>query len=122
VFTGYVHGEDLETLWSHAHAVVLPSTLEGLSIALLEALSYGRCVLVSDIPENVEVVGDVTPTFHSRDVADLARALARLDRDPDLVQRVEERVSRELAGKFRWEAAVGELEALYRDVLDPRGA
>ena len=42
----YVFGESLEELWSNAYCVVLPSTMEGLSIALLEALSYGRCVLV----------------------------------------------------------------------------
>src|SRR5262249_35444523 len=41
----YVFGETLEELWSNAYCVVQPSTMEGLSIALLEALSYGRCVL-----------------------------------------------------------------------------
>lgn len=117
VFTGYVHGADLEALLTHAYAVVLPSTLEGLSIALLEALSYGRCVLVSDIPENLEVVGDAAPRFRSRDVDDLARSLTALDTNPGEVARYEKTVDETLARKFRWDAVVEETEALYRAVL-----
>ena len=69
----YVYGEELEELWSNAYLVVQPSTMEGLSIALLEALSYGRCVLLSDIPENLEVAEDCAVSFRSRDVAGPAR-------------------------------------------------
>ena len=54
VFLGYVHGTILEALFSHASVLVLPSSLEGLSITLLEGLGYGRCCLVSDIPPNLE--------------------------------------------------------------------
>ncbi len=117
VFTGYVHGAQLEALLTHAYAVVLPSTLEGLSIALLEALSYGRCVLVSDIPENLEVVEDLLPSFRSRNVEALAEALARLDAHPEEVAAAEARVREKLARRFTWEVVVSELEALYREVL-----
>ncbi len=118
VFTGYVHGEELQALLTHAYAVVLPSTLEGLSIALLEALSYGRCVLVSDIPENLEVVGDAAPRFRTRDVDDLVRVLGRLDGNPDEVAAYESEVRKHLARRFTWEVVVPELEALYREVVE----
>ena len=36
----------------------LPSDLEGMPLSLLEAMSYGNCCLVSDIPECAEVVED----------------------------------------------------------------
>lgn len=117
VFTGYVHGEQLEALWHHAYSVVLPSTLEGLSIALLEALSFSRCVLVSDIPENLEVVGDDAPRFRSKDIADLAEKLAYLDQHPDEVARYEQIVSQDLAHRFQWGTVVDQLEALYTRVL-----
>jgi glycosyltransferase involved in cell wall biosynthesis len=117
IFTGYVHGEDLEALWSHAYAVTLPSTLEGLSIALLEAVSYGRCVLISDIPENLEVVEDAAPAFHSKDVDDLVRALGELDQDPDRVRFFEREVTERIAHRFTWDTVVGQLEALYAEVL-----
>jgi glycosyltransferase involved in cell wall biosynthesis len=53
----------------------LPSDLEGLSLALLDAMGAGTCVLTSDIPENREVVEGVGFTFRAGDVADLARML-----------------------------------------------
>ncbi len=117
LFTGYVHGADLEALLTHAYAVVLPSTIEGLSIALLEALSYGRCVLVSDIPENVEVVEDAVPRFRSRDVDSLAGALERMDRHPEEIAASEAVVRERLARRFTWDVVVSDLEALYREVL-----
>ncbi len=55
VLTGYIGGEQLDQIFSHAALFVLPSYHEGLPIALLEALGYGLNVLVSDIPANLEV-------------------------------------------------------------------
>lgn len=52
VLTGYVTGEPLRQLLRHAALFVLPSTHEGLSISLLEAMGHGRNVLVSDIAAN----------------------------------------------------------------------
>lgn len=50
VFTGYVHGSDLAQLYSNAALFVLASENEGFPLVLLEAMSYERSVLVSDIP------------------------------------------------------------------------
>ena len=58
VFTGHRAGGELAELFSNAYLFVLPSYIEGMSNALLEALAYNRAVLVSDIEENAEVVED----------------------------------------------------------------
>ncbi len=55
VLTGFISGEPLSELYSHAGLFVLPSYYEGLPIALLEAMSYGLSCIVSDIPANREV-------------------------------------------------------------------
>lgn len=82
VLTGFIRGRKLHSLLSHAALYVLPSSHEGLPIALLEAMSYGRKVLVSDIPANLEVGLAPDCYFHCGDVPGLhAGLLARLS-DP----------------------------------------
>ena len=51
IFTGFVQGRVLSELLSNCYLYVLPSDLEGMPLTLLEAMSYGQCCLVSDIPE-----------------------------------------------------------------------
>ena len=71
IMTGYITGEDLNQIYSHARLFVLPSYHEGLPIALLEALSYDLPVLVSDIPANKEVDLDKKRFFRCGDVEEL---------------------------------------------------
>ncbi|UCF79363.1 MAG: glycosyltransferase family 4 protein [Candidatus Eiseniibacteriota bacterium] len=113
----YVYGDDLEELWSNALLVALPSTLEGLSISLLEALSYGKCVLVSDIAENLEVVEDCAPSFRSKDVGDLRRKLEELLAAPDVLASYEERAKQHILQRFTWDGVTKSLEQLYVELL-----
>ena len=55
VLPGFIKGRKLHALLSHGRCFVLPSSHEGLPIALLEAMSYRLPVIVSDIPANLEV-------------------------------------------------------------------
>ena len=105
VLTGFIRGRKLHSLLSHAACYVLPSSHEGLPIALLEAMSYGRKVLVSDIPANLEVGLDADCYFHCGDVEDLrARLQARLadksSTDYDMT-------------KYNWDSIAGQ----FKDVL-----
>ena len=83
---------------------------------LLEALSYGNCALVSDIPQNVEVVQEDAHTFHTNDVDDLTRQLQRLLDDPALVEATRRRVQARASARMNWEQVVDETEAVYHSL------
>jgi glycosyltransferase involved in cell wall biosynthesis len=117
IFTGEVRGRLLEELFSNAYLYVLPSEVEGLAHTILQALSYGRCVLASDIEPNVEALGECGVTFKSRDVSDLAQALTRLLASPDVVREHASGAEARVRDHYSWETVVDSLEAIYARCL-----
>ena len=77
VLVGFVKGRKLHSLLSHARCFVLPSSHEGLPIALLEAMSYHLPVIVSDIPANKEIGLEKSCYFPVGDVDALATKLQK---------------------------------------------
>lgn len=75
IMTGFVQGEELEELFSNCYLYCLPSDVEGMPISLLEAMSYGRRTLVSDIEENIQVTDKYAITFKKSNVDDLKEKL-----------------------------------------------
>lgn len=120
VFAGHVKGEALAQLFGHAYAFVLPSHLEGQSVALLEALGAGRAVLVSDIPENIEAIEPGGFTFRVGDIEDLRAQLARLVSDPGTVHAMEARVARAVRARPDWKAVALMHEAAYAEAVERR--
>lgn len=121
---GYVYGELLAELYSNASAFVLPSSLEGLPLTLLEAAAYGTPVVVSDIAPHLEIVGGDGPghrVFRRGDRTDLRRALATAIADPARERRGARELRRLVLGTYRWDAAVDATESLYRSLLEGRG-
>lgn len=78
---GFVQGSELAELFSNCLAYVLPSDIEGMPISLLEAMSYKRKCIVSDIPENVEVVKNQAYCFKKGNVEDLRLKLQEVLND-----------------------------------------
>lgn len=75
VMTGFVSGETLYELYSNTLLYVLPSDIEGMPMSLLEALSYQKKCLVSNIPENVEIINENCETFKKGNVDSLLEKL-----------------------------------------------
>jgi glycosyltransferase involved in cell wall biosynthesis len=115
-FLGPVYGEALASLQQHAAAVVVPSSLEGLSIALLEAMSHGRPVLASDIPENLEVLADAGVSFRTGDADDLGRRLCELLASPDRRKELGRRARARIEAEYDWERVVAGTTEVYHAV------
>lgn len=112
IFTGFVKGRLLKELYSNAYLFVLPSDLEGCSIALLEALSYGIRVLVSDIEENREVVGEYATTFEVNNEEDFENKLKNI-LESDSPHYNEKQVEYVLK-KYNWDDVVEKTMELYK--------
>ncbi len=119
VLLDWVSGEALDELLTHAMLFVLPSDLEGLSLALLDAMGAGVCVLASDIPENVEVVEGAGFTFQHGDVNDLQHMLELLISDPDMRQMAVLAAEQRIREGYLWPRVAKEVEGVYRTLLEP---
>ncbi|MGA9527633.1 MAG: glycosyltransferase family 4 protein [Terriglobales bacterium] len=116
-FLPWVSGDDLEELLSNAAVFVLPSELEGLSLALLDAMAAGVCVLTSDIPENCEVVEGAGFTFRRGNKDDLERMLDVLMRNPELRREASIRERERIQSQYQWPAIAEAIEAVYLSAL-----
>lgn len=113
LFTGFVQGEILDELYSNAYLYTLPSDLEGMPLSLLEAMSYGNCCLVSNIPECTEVVEDKALIFKKSDVNDLRKKLQEACDEPEKVKALKEEAADFICRKYNWDEVVKETLELY---------
>jgi len=113
IFLGHVDRKQLEQLFSNAYLFVLPSYIEGLSNALLESLENNVCPLVSDIPENLEVVGSKGFSFKVGDLDDLKVQLAGLINNPSLVEKGKFEMSKYVKEKYCWNKIVDQYENTF---------
>ena len=119
IFTGYVYGQEVQELYSNAYIFALPSNLEGMANALLEAMSYGNCCLISDIPENTEVVHDKAPSFEKGNEADIQKKLQTLLDDESLVRKYKEEAAPYILDRYNWDIVVDQMLRVYAgDVVD----
>jgi len=120
-FTGPVVGKEKAELLSNCALFVNPSSSEGLPLTVLEAMSYGRCCLASDIPAHREVIqdGGTGYLFHSGSfeafnqavIAVLGQSLLELH---DIGSRAKARISAE----YDWDRTADLTEEIYRGLID----
>jgi glycosyltransferase involved in cell wall biosynthesis len=113
----WVSGDALDELLTNAMLFVLPSDIEGLSLALLDAMGAGLCVLVSDVPENREAVEDAGFTFRSGDAADLAHRLQFLMANPAVREAAAQAAKRRIREQYQWSGIARQVEHIYFDMM-----
>lgn len=120
IFTGTVSGESLEQLFSHCAVFVQPSESEGMSLALLEAMGYGKAILISDIAENISVLRGSGFAFENKNEADLESKLLFILKDPQMAEKAG-RESQKIAREFYdWDKIVSQIEKLYKSAKDEK--
>jgi glycosyltransferase involved in cell wall biosynthesis len=75
---GFVHS--IEDIWAKNHVLVMPSRYEGTSLAMLEAMLCGRCVLATDVADHATLIREGETGFVAEGTTprSVAKALERL--------------------------------------------
>jgi glycosyltransferase involved in cell wall biosynthesis len=113
----WVSGETLDELLTNAMIFVLPSDLEGLSLALLDAMGAGLCVLTSDVPENREVVEGAGYLFRRGSVSDLADRLRFLIANPAVREAAGRTAKRRIQDQYQWPKIAADIEKAYFEIM-----
>lgn len=106
VLPGFIKGQKLHSLLTHARCFVLPSSHEGLPIALLEAMSYKLPVIVSNIPANLEVNLNPENYFKVGDINELANKIQKN------VQESFKRIEYDMT-KYNWNTIAQQVISVY---------
>ncbi|HWQ60115.1 MAG TPA: glycosyltransferase family 4 protein [Candidatus Fimivivens sp.] len=113
LFLGEQSGEPLAELFTGASIFVQPAEDGGLSVELLEAMSYGLPIAASRIPGNEEALGNVGTYFDAADVDSLRAELARLLNRPDELARYGVLARKRAEDCYGWEAIARQTAELY---------
>ncbi len=113
----WVSGEALDELLTNAMVFVLPSDIEGLSLALLDAMGAGLCVLCSDVEENREAIAETGFAFRCGDAADLADRLRFLIANPAVREAAGRAAKRRISEHYQWSQISAEVERVYLEMM-----
>ncbi len=116
---GWREAREVETLLADADIFLMPSTVEGLSVAAIEALKHGLALIGSDIGGLRDVIDDgVNGTrFPAGDAIRFAESLRALLDDPATVLRMKE-ASRTKVRQFDREKIAAEYERVLCDACE----
>ena len=115
-FLGYVYGKAAQQLFANCLIYVQPSVMEGNSPALMSAMACERCVVVSDIDQNLETIGDSGAMFHEGDPNSLRQTLGDLLSTPERIRLLGRKASERITVHYNWDSVIEDLERLYRQV------
>ncbi|MEO5566098.1 MAG: glycosyltransferase family 4 protein [Luteimonas sp.] len=113
------HVDDMPTLLQSVDIVVLPSYREGLPKGLVEAAACGLPLVATDVPGCREVITDCVDGLlvPARDADALAVAIARLQDDPALAQRLGEAARCKARAEFDERIVIARTLAVYQELL-----
>ena len=127
IFTGPLFGDDKDAIYRGARFFVLPSTIEGMALVMLEAMSFAKCCLCSDIDENLELINPQAPgsttedpygfRFACENADDLRSKMDWLLQNPAAAQRTGRRAYERVATEFDWERIAQQYIAAFERAI-----
>ena len=115
---GYVRGAGYRELVANAGIYAHPLRSDGTSPALLQAMGFGRCIVVNSIPETLSAVGDAAVSFARDDPDDLSAKLQMLLDDGDKVEEYRKRALERARTEYDWDLVAGAHRDLYLRCID----
>lgn len=121
VFTGFQSGQPLKELYSHAALMVHPSDNEGLPMVVLEGMSYGLPVLLSDIIEHKSLATDAAYLFQAGNTASLVAQLTALLEKNEEERWLHGQSNRSMViREYTWETLMPRIEQVYERGTAPQ--
>lgn len=117
IFTGNQTGQALKEFYSNAAIFVQPSESEGLSFALIEAMSYARPCVVSDIDSNREGLADTGVYFKDKDYQDLRDKMQELLDNPHRLTEIGTAALNRVKQEYDAKKLTRDMLAAYESVL-----
>lgn len=121
ILTGVLNKIELKEIYANAKLFVHASSTEGLPITVLEAMKFGSPVLVSDIPEHLEIIEDGNGfLFENRNSQDLYYKLLILlaDFNYSLLDDVSKRANKFVLKNYNWDKIAKDTISLYKNTLN----
>lgn len=115
IFTGAISENDKQWYLQHCTAFVFPSIAEGFGLPVVEAMHYGKPVLLSTHTSLPEIGGDAAYYFTSFNEHDMQETLAKSLQDFESNNRSQQVIDRSL--NFSWKASALQYHRLYDRLL-----
>lgn len=114
---GWLENEEKQRMMQSARLNVLPSYYEGLSMSVIEAMSYGIPTITTDISTMHEILGDEVVLIQSGNVKQLADRIKICCTDMKLLEKESEIVYQRACNFFDIEKNVERLKHIYENLL-----
>ncbi|KAI9429020.1 hypothetical protein F5148DRAFT_1296643, partial [Russula earlei] len=115
LFTGSINENDKYWYYQHCAAFVFPSLAEGFGLPVIEAMHFGRPVILSTLTSLPEVGGEAAYYFQNFEPAHmqqvLANSLQHYNDTPHMATLIQER-----AALFNWEDTARQYLDIYRSL------
>ena len=115
IFTGFQFEESYRELRSNTAIYIQATEVGGTHPALVEAMSYGNCIIANDVPEHREVLLEAGLYYNKNDFSDLALKLEKLLHNPELRSKLEMNTTT-VAKNLSWDNISNQYIDLFKQV------